>query len=322
MDQSRDRRADDGPVLRCHGLTKSFGGRLVVDDVGFTIGTGETYGLLGPNGAGKTTTISMICGLLRRDRGTVTVVGHDLDRSRRVVQAAVGYVPQELAIYPDLSAAENLRFFGRLQGLRGKELAIRTEEVLETVGLGDRANDRTEEFSGGMKRRLNIGIGLLHQPTLLILDEPTVGVDPQSRDSILASVGELGATGIGVLYTTHYMEEAERLCDRVGIIDHGRLVAEGTRRELVDLIGEQDHVRLGIEGGDASVAERLLAVPGVIAAVPSDHSLDLGMTDAHHALPAILAAANDAGARVQSVEVVEPDLEEVFLHLTGRALRD
>ena len=264
----------------------------------------------------------MICGLLRRDGGTVTVVGRDLDSSRRSVQAAVGYVPQELAIYPDLSASENLRFFGRLQGLRGNELTVRTDEVLETVGLGDRADDRTGEFSGGMKRRLNIGIGLLHKPTLLVLDEPTVGVDPQSRDSILASVGELGATGIGVLYTTHYMEEAERLCDRVGIIDHGRLVAEGTRRELVDLIGEQDHVRLGIEGGDAPVADRLLAVPGVLAAVPSDHSLDLGMADAHHALPAILAAANEAGARVQSVEVVEPDLEEVFLHLTGRALRD
>jgi ABC-2 type transport system ATP-binding protein len=311
-----------GLVLDCEGLTKSYDDRRVVDDVGFTIAPGETYGLLGPNGAGKTTTISMICGLLRRDGGVVTVVGHDLDSAPGAVKAAIGYVPQDLAIYPDLTAAENLRFFGRLQGMRGPGLAARTDEVLETIGLTDRADDRTDSFSGGMKRRLNIGIGLLHEPRLLVLDEPTVGVDPQSRDAILASVERLGAGGIGVLYTTHYMEEAERLCDRVGIIDHGRLVAEGTRRELVDLIGEQDHVRLGLEGGEARVAEVLLALPEVLTAVATDHVLDLGLADSHRSLPAILAAAGDAGARVLSVEVVEPDLERVFLHLTGRALRD
>ncbi|NNE96592.1 MAG: ABC transporter ATP-binding protein, partial [Acidimicrobiales bacterium] len=208
-------------VLQCRGLSKSFDDRKVVDNLGFSIAQGETYGLLGPNGAGKTTTISMMCGLLRRDAGTVTVMGNDLDAEPRKVQASIGYVPQDLAIYPDLSAAENLMFFGRLQGLWGKALSNRTAHVLETVGLSDRAKDRAEDFSGGMKRRLNIGIGLLHEPQLLVLDEPTVGVDPQSRDSILASVEQLGATGIGVLYTTHYMEEAQRLCDRVGIIDHG-----------------------------------------------------------------------------------------------------
>ena len=309
-------------VLRCEGLIKSYDDRRVVDDVGFSIARGETYGLLGPNGAGKTTTISMICGLLRRDGGTVTVVGRDLDAEPRHVKSAIGYVPQDLAIYPDLSAAENLRFFGRLQGMGGKELASRTEEVLETVGLTDRAGDRTEEFSGGMKRRLNIGIGLLHEPQLLVLDEPTVGVDPQSRDSILASVDRLGAGGIGVLYTTHYMEEAERLCDRVGIIDHGKLVAEGSRRELVELIGEQDHVRLGVENSEDRVTDALLALPAVVSAVAADHTIDLGLADSHHALPAILTTAGDAGARVLSVEVVEPDLEQVFLHLTGRALRD
>ena len=323
--------ADDGPevaarsggeILRCQGLTKSYDDRRVVDDVGFFIARGETYGLLGPNGAGKTTTISMICGLLRRDGGTVTVAGRDLDAEPRHVKSAIGYVPQDLAIYPDLSAAENLRFFGRLQGMGGKQLAARTEEVLETVGLTDRAGDRTEEFSGGMKRRLNIGIGLLHEPQLLVLDEPTVGVDPQSRDSILASVDRLGAGGIGVLYTTHYMEEAERLCDRVGIIDHGKLVAEGSRRELVELIGEQDHVRLGVEKSDGRVTDALLALPDVVSAVATDHTIDLGLTDSHHALPTILTTAGDAGARVLSVEVVEPDLEQVFLHLTGRALRN
>ena len=318
------RTADSGTggVLECRGLTKSFGDRRVVDDLGFTIARGETYGLLGPNGAGKTTSISMICGLLSRDAGTVTVTGHDLDEAPRAVQASVGYVPQDLAIYPDLSAAENLRFFGRLQGMRGKALATRTEHVLETVGLADRAKDRAEEFSGGMKRRLNIGIGLLHEPHLLVLDEPTVGVDPQSRDSILASVEQLGATGIGVLYTTHYMEEAERLCDRVGIIDHGKLIAEGTRRELVELIGQHDYVRLEFERDGGAVAERLRALPEVLDVVASNGSFDLALDDPHTALPRILSEANQAGARVLSVQVVEPDLEEVFLHLTGRALRN
>ncbi len=311
-----------GDVLECRGLIKRYGDRTVVDDVGFAIAAGETYGLLGPNGAGKTTTISMLCGLLRRDGGTVEVVGHDLDTNTRDVQRAIGYVPQDLAIYPDLSAAENLRFFGRLHGLGGRPLAARTDEVLETVGLIDRADDQAGDFSGGMKRRLNIGIGLLHEPSLLILDEPTVGVDPQSRDAILASVEQLGATGIGVLYTTHYMEEAERLCDRVGIIDHGRMVAEGTRRELVALVGEHDHVRLGLEADQAAAADRLQALPEVLSVVPSDHSLDLTLSDSHHALPSILSAAEGAGARVLSVEVVEPDLEAVFLHLTGRALRN
>jgi ABC-2 type transport system ATP-binding protein len=310
------------PVLVCEGLIKRFGDNTVVDDVGFTIARGETYGLLGPNGAGKTTTISMICGLLRRDGGTVTVAGLDLDRETRSALAALGYVPQDLAIYPDLTAAENLRFFARLHGLRGTELARRTDEVLDIIGLTDRASDRTDEFSGGMKRRLNIGIGLLHEPTLLILDEPTVGVDPQSRDSILASVAQLGATGIGVLYTTHYMEEAERLCDRVGIIDHGVLVAEGTRRELVDLVGERDHVRLGVDQVRAGMVERLQALPQVVTVAATDHVVSLDLADSHHSLPAILTAAADAGARVQSVELVEPNLEAVFLHLTGRALRN
>ena len=315
-------RSPASDVLACGGLVKRYGERTVVDGVGFTIAAGETYGLLGPNGAGKTTTISMLCGLLRRDGGSVEVVGRDLDAEPRAVQGAIGYVPQHLAIYPDLTPVENLRFFGRLHGLGGRSLAARVDEVLETIGLIDRADDPAGDFSGGMKRRLNIGIGLLHEPTLLILDEPTVGVDPQSRDAILASVEQLGATGIGVLYTTHYMEEAERLCDRVGIVDHGKMVAEGTRRELVALVGEHDRVRLGLEDGAGMAADRLLALPEVESVVPTDLGLDLGLSDSRQALPSILAAAETAGARVQSVEVVEPDLEDVFLHLTGRTLRN
>ncbi len=309
-------------VLECSALLKRYGERTVVDQVGFSIAPGETYGLLGPNGAGKTTTISMLCGLLRRDGGTVRVLDRDLDDEPRLVQGAIGYVPQHLAIYPDLSPVENLRFFGRLHGLHGRELSERVDDVLDTIGLTDRADDRAEEFSGGMKRRLNIGIGLLHEPSLLILDEPTVGVDPQSRDAILASVDELGASGLAVLYTTHYMEEAERLCDRVGIMDHGKLVAEGTRRELVDLVGEHDRVRLSLEDGQQAAADQLRNLPGIHSVAVIDRTLDLSLSEARRNLPMILSAANDAEAQVLSVEIVEPDLEAVFMHLTGRALRN
>jgi ABC-2 type transport system ATP-binding protein len=309
-------------ILEAHGLTKRFGDRVVVDDVGFAIDGGETYGLLGPNGAGKTTTISMLCGLLRRDAGTVRIDGHDLDREPMAVRRAIGYVPQDLAIYPDLTARENLRFFGRLQALGGAELTARTDEVLELVGLGDRADDRTSEFSGGMKRRLNIGVGLLHRPRLLILDEPTVGVDPQSRNAILASVDALGGGGIGVLYTTHYMEEAERLCDRVGIIDGGRLQAEGTRRELVSLVGEHDHVRLGIDGDPEAATTILGRRPEVSLAITADGAVELTLDDGAGKLPALLQALQADGIRVSGVTISEPDLESVFLHVTGRALRD
>ena len=228
---------DGGPVLACRDLRKRFKERLAVDGVGFEVAPGETYGLLGPNGAGKTTTISMVCGLLARDGGEVAVAGASLDRDPGLVKAAIGYVPQDVALYPDLSGLENLRFWGRMYGLAGRELHERVGATLEVVGLAERSGDRVADYSGGMQRRLNIAAGLLHRPRLLVLDEPTAGVDPQSRNAILGNVEALGGEGVAVLYTTHYMEEAERLCDRVGIIDQGRLVAEGTRRELVVTVG-------------------------------------------------------------------------------------
>ena len=312
----------DGYVLECKGLKKSYGRRAAVRDVSFYIAPGETYGLLGPNGAGKTTTISMLCGLLRRDGGEVTVEGTSLDADSARAKAAIGYVPQELAIYPDLSARENLRFFGGLYGLRSSALETRVREVLDIIGLGDRADERTDRFSGGMKRRLNIGIGLLHGPHLLVLDEPTVGVDPQSRNAILASVEQLSSEGMAVLYTTHYMEEAERLCDRVGIIDDGELKAEGSRRELVSLVGERDRIALGATGALDDAAQACRRLEGVDEATRSGGGLNLIVGDARALLPRILAAATDAGAVIASVEVAEPDLEAVFLHLTGKALRD
>ena len=220
-------------MLRVDGVTRTFGDRTAVDDVSLHIAPGETYGLLGPNGAGKSTLISIIAGLIRADRGEVLVVGTRVRAGSPAGKEHLGLVPQDLAIYPELTVTENLDFFARLQGMSRSARRSRIDELLEVIGLGDRRKDRTEQLSGGMKRRLNIGIALLHRPQLLILDEPTVGVDPQSRNSILESVERLAGGGLAVLYTTHYMEEAERLCDRVGIIDDGRLLREGSVGELV-----------------------------------------------------------------------------------------
>ena len=309
-------------MLQCEGLRKSFGDRTAVDGVGFTIAAGETYGLLGPNGAGKTTTISMVCGLLRRDAGRVTLQGKELDTGTVEVKAAVGFVPQEIAIYPDLTARENLRFFGKLYGLAGHDLDGRIDRILDTIGLADRGNERTDAYSGGMKRRLNIGLGMLNDPALLVLDEPTVGVDPQSRNAILDAVEALASEGMAVLYTTHYMEEAERLCDRVGIIDQGRLVAEGTRRELVATVGERDRIELAATGDLAALAAAAASLDGVDEAGVVAGGVHLVAGDGRRSLPRLLEAAEHAGAEVTSVELVEPDLEAVFLHLTGKALRD
>ncbi len=309
-------------VLRAKGLRKRYGAIEAVRGVGFEIHEGETYGLLGPNGAGKTTTISMVCGLLTRDGGEVTVDGRPIDVGAVAAKAGIGYVPQDLALYPDLTGRENLEFFGRLYGLGGTRLRTRIDDVLGVVGLADRAKDRVDTYSGGMQRRLNIGVGLLHQPRLLLLDEPTVGVDPQSRNAILESIAALGRGGMAILYTTHYMEEAERLCDRVGIIDAGEIRAEGTRRELVALVGERDQVKLAATGDLAAAEAAAARVPGVELAAAKDGVLEVVASDARQSLPAILAAVSAAGAVVKGVDVVEPDLEAVFLHLTGRALRD
>ncbi|WP_198675882.1 ABC transporter ATP-binding protein [Kribbella monticola] len=309
-------------VLIASRLAKRFGDRVAVDDVSFAVAAGETYGLLGPNGAGKTTTIRLICGLLRADAGQILIAGQPISTTATPAKKSIGYVPQEIALYPDLTARENLRFFGRLYGLHGKALNHRVGKVLDLIGLSERGRDRVESFSGGMKRRLNIGAGLLHEPTLLVLDEPTVGVDPQSRHAVMESVRSFGAAGMAVLYTTHYMEEAERLCDRVGIIDHGRLVAEGTRRELVAQLGEHDHIQLTATGDLAALADRCRGLEGIDRADVKDGQIQLLATEGRRLLPAVLEAAERIGTTVRSVEVAEPDLEAVFLHLTGTALRE
>ena len=303
-------------------MVKKFGDLTAVDGVAITIDQGETFGLLGPNGAGKTTSISMIAGLLRPDAGEVSVAGTAITPNSVAGKGAIGLVPQEIAIYPDLTAAENLTFFGRLYELSGDELSRRVDEVLEVIGLTDRKDDLTKEYSGGMQRRLNIGIGLLHRPQLLILDEPTVGVDPQSRNSILESVESLSAEGMAVLYTTHYMEEAERLCDRVAIIDEGVIKAEGTRRELVALVGGKDRIKITATGDLSRAVEVALEVRGVSEASQSEVGVEILADEAATLLPEMLGRVASAGAVVAAVEVIEPNLEAVFLHVTGKALRD
>ncbi|TCN29619.1 ABC-2 type transport system ATP-binding protein [Kribbella orskensis] len=315
-------RPTSAQVLVASHLGKRFGDRVAVDDVCFEVAAGETYGLLGPNGAGKTTTIRLVCGLLRPDAGETLIAGRQVSTTGTLAKRYVGYVPQDIALYPDLTARENLRFFGRLYGLHGKALNHRVGKVLDLVGLSERSRDRVESFSGGMKRRLNIGAGLLHEPTLLVLDEPTVGVDPQSRHAVMESVRSFGAAGMAVLYTTHYMEEAERLCDRVGIIDHGRLVAEGTRRELVAKLGEHDRIRLSATGDLGVLADRCRDLDGIDSADVKDGQVQLLARDGRRVLPSVLEAAKRIGTPVRSVEVAEPDLEAVFLHLTGTALRE
>ena len=309
-------------ILTTDALVKAFGHLTAVNGVSISIAEGETFGLLGPNGAGKTTSISMIAGLLEPDQGHVQVDGQEISTRSPAGKGSIGLVPQDLAIYPDLTAKENLKFFGRLYGANGSSLDERVDEVLAVIGLSDRRDDLVKEYSGGMKRRLNIGIGLLHRPRLLILDEPTVGVDPQSRNAILESVENLSAEGMAVLYTTHYMEEAERLCDRVAIIDEGTVKAEGTRRELVSMVGEKDRVVITGSGDLPAAAEAAKSMAGVSEAFCHEGRIDVLTDDASTILPELLAGLAAAGGSVSGVEVIEPNLEAVFLHLTGKALRD
>ena len=309
-------------LAEASGLHKRFGDLHAVNDVSLYIDPGETYGLLGPNGAGKTTTISILTGLLEPDEGSVTVAGTAIRPRSTEGKRDIGLVPQDLAIYPDLTAEENLRFFASLYGLSKHETRSRIDEVLDVIGLADRRKDRISTYSGGMKRRLNIGIGLLHKPRLLVLDEPTVGVDPQSRNAILESVESLSGEGMAVLYTTHYMEEAERLCDRIGIIDSGRVIAEGTTQQLVATVGEKERLRIEVGGDLDGAAESIRSLDGVSEASVDGHALVIIAAEGARQLPVIIDLLTRSGVQIGSIEVNRPDLEAVFLDLTGKALRE
>jgi len=309
-------------VLACRGLRRSFGELVAVDDVSFSVAAGETYGLLGPNGAGKTTIISVVAGVLEADAGQVLIDGVPMRPGALAVKSRIGYVPQDIALYPDLSGEENLRFFAALYRLSREQARARVAEVLDVVGLADRAKDQVKKYSGGMKRRLNIAVGLVHRPRLLILDEPTVGVDPQSRNAILDSIERLSAEGMAVLYTTHYMEEAERLCDRVGILDLGHLIAEGRPRDLTARLGAAEHIVITVDG-DVERAQKAVETLRVVSGSSHDEAvLDVLVRHAESALPAVMEAVRSTGCALRSVTIEEPDLEAVFLHLTGKRLRD
>jgi ABC-2 type transport system ATP-binding protein len=319
---------DNKLAIQAQDLHKNYGDVYAVQGVSFDVRAGEVFSLLGPNGAGKTTTISMVSCLLAPTQGDVRVMGHSVRSDPMAVKAAIGVVPQEIALYEDLSARENLTFWGKMYGLRGGALKQRVDEVLEIIGLGERQKGRVGKFSGGMKRRLNIGIALLHKPQVLILDEPTVGIDPQSRRNILDSVKELNRAGTTLLYTTHYMEEAQELSDHVAIMDHGKIIAYGTHEELVKIVGEMDRITLTINvplgRGDksAKVIERWQATEGVEQVTAEDDTVELLVDDSNLVLPHLFETATQAGVRITSVDIQEPNLETVFLHLTGRALRD
>jgi ABC-2 type transport system ATP-binding protein len=311
-------------ILEVKDLVKKYGDFTAVNGISFEIQEGEIFSLLGPNGAGKTTTISMLSTLFAPTAGEATIGGHSVTKEPMAVRNLIGVVPQELALYDDLSARENLVFWGQMYGLSGRALKIRVEEVLEQIGLADKARNRVKTYSGGMKRRVNIGVGLLHKPSLLFMDEPTVGIDPQSRRAILDSVKALNRQGMTVLYTTHYMEEAEELSDRVGIIDHGELIALGTQAELKRQVGENDALILHIDesqnGQALSVAVR--NIPGVLKADITDHTVAVIAPEAEEIMAPVITKANELGIKIRSVDIKEPDLEAVFLSLTGRALRD
>jgi ABC-2 type transport system ATP-binding protein len=314
-------------IVEAQELRKQYDppkGVLAVDGVSFGIEKGEILSLLGPNGAGKSTTISMLSCLLRPSDGDATVCGHSIVKEPQAVKESIGVVPQDIALYGDMSARENLHFWGIMYGLSGAELTRRVDEVLELITLTDRQKDRVEKFSGGMKRRVNIGAALLHKPQVLYLDEPTVGIDPQSRRAILDGILALREQGMTILYTTHYMAEAQELSDRIGIIDHGKLIALGTHDELVELVGERSEVHLGVDKHLREMSEVWCALEGVGCSEVDDESsgATLLVEDANAILPRLFEAAATAGVRITSVNVVEPNLETVFLHLTGRALRE
>ena len=313
---------NNSPTIEVLNLHRSFGETKAVQGVSFDVRPGEIFSLLGPNGAGKTTIISMLCCLLRPNEGDARVMGHSIRSDPLDVKSVLGVVPQDIALYEDLTARENLTFWGKMYGLRGAALKARVNEMLDIIGLRDRANERVGKYSGGMKRRVNIGVALLHKPKVIYLDEPTVGIDPQSRRNILDSVVALKNQGMTVLYTSHYMEEAQELSDHIAIMDHGKLIACGTHEELVKLVGQQTRIDLTLNVEASRVLGAWQTVEGVARVSAEEGTISVLVEDSNRVLPRLFEAATRLSARITSVDIREPNLEAVFLHLTGRALRD
>ena len=303
-------------ILEVQNLVKHYGDFQAVKGVSFSIKEGEIFSLLGPNGAGKTTTISMLSTLYTPTSGDATIAGHSITKDPMSVRNAIGVVPQDLALYEELNARENLIFWGQMYGLSGSALKTRVEEVLSQIGLVDKAKDRVKTYSGGMKRRVNIGVGLLHKPKLLFMDEPTVGIDPQSRRAILDTVKDLNKQGMTILYTTHYMEEAEELSNRVGIIDHGELIAIGTQKELTQQVGETETLILHIAENEdpKALVKAFKDIKGVLEANAMNHEISVITPSAADVMAPVVTKANERGIKIHSIDIREPNLEAVFLH--------
>ncbi|WP_251552109.1 ABC transporter ATP-binding protein [Neobacillus muris] len=314
-------------LLAVQDLRKNFGQFEAVKGLSFTVEKGESFGLLGPNGAGKSTAINMITGLFPPTSGEIRLRDIDIVRRPKQAQKTIGVVPQEIALYQEMSAKENLKFWGRMYNLSGKKLEISVDGVLEMIGLTDRARDKVADFSGGMKRRVNIGAAILHQPELLIMDEPTVGIDPQSRNHILETVKRLNHEGMTIIYTSHYMEEVEYLCERVGIIDHGQVIAIGTLRDLRESIGDRSRIMIMLDGETFNQQEIINHLEGSGLSVDKDILFKENLLTAFHKEPqnilgGLIQYLTRDGIKISSVEIVEPNLESIFLQLTGRSLRD
>ena len=313
-------------MLKVEGLVKQCGDLMAVDDVSFDAKEGSVFGLLGPNGAGKSTSINCISGLLAPTAGRIAVSGHDIVKDGKAARQSLGIVPQELALYEDLPAIENLRYWGKAYGLRGKVLEDRVSDVLGHIGLADRAKDLPKEFSGGMKRRLNFGCGVVHQPKVLLLDEPTVGVDPQSRAKLFDLVEAERDAGACVLYTTHYMEEAERLCNSLAIIDHGKIIAKGSVAELKAQLGARDALQLSgnfpADATKAAIASLALSITDLEILSQDEDTLMLTLSQASQHLSGIFDAISRAGGSVSETSLRSPNLETLFLLLTGKELRE
>src|SRR5262245_53396367 len=308
------------PVLEVVDVRKRYGDTVALDGVSLSVEAGELFGLLGPNGAGKTTLISILCGLTEADAGEVRLFGQPFGRSRRDLRRLVGIGTQDLSIYPDLSARENLRFFGKLYGMGGKPLEVRVDEMLAAVGLTERADDRAGTFSGGMKRRLNLAAAVVHEPKLLFLDEPTTGVDAQSRNHIFRHVKALNAAGLTVVYTSHYMEEVQTLCRRIAILDGGQVRACDTLPNLLHML--DGRVRFRLDRPVSGFEQRLAELPGAKKVRPIDDGFEVTTDSVPERLPRVMTLSAELGATVPAIEPHEPTLERVFLHLTGRELRD
>ena len=307
-------------MIEVKDLQKSYGDLIAVDRVSFSATAGTVFGLLGPNGAGKSTTISCLSGLLKPKAGSIRVGGYDIAKDAVKAKASLGIVPQELAIYDDLSARDNLAYWGAAYGLKGDKLKQRVDHVLNRIGLTDRASELPKTYSGGMKRRLNFGCGLVHEPAVLLLDEPTVGVDPQSRERLFDLVREEKAKGTCVLYTTHYMEEAEKLCDELAIIDHGKIIAGGTLNGLRAEFGGNDIIQLSGSFELARVEPVITELKAELLSLSSE-TLMIAIKDGARVLPAVLQAIGDTGAEIRDTRLSEPNLESLFLKLTGKDLR-